>query len=206
MEQEYKWTSSAEQFAQIRSAAWLMQCCMAQQVLHMQAIYYETADSLLRQNGAALRMRRENDRTVCCMKQGKRVVNGCTVRNEYEVDAKNIMDGLKKLPDAGAPQALCSALCCADLRELARTEFTREAWTLRYSSDGAECVAELAMDSGRLGKSSRTVPFSETELELKSGDAAAFHQLAERVCQAFALERQPLSKLARAIAAGSAEC
>ena len=198
MEQEYKWRASAEQFAEICAAKWLMDCCTGTQTLQMQAIYYETADGLLRQNGAALRLRRENDRTVCCLKQGKRIINGCTVRNEYETDAQNITDGLKKLPQSGAPAALCSALLCAELRELARTEFTRRAFLL---CDPA-CTAELALDCGKLGREQQTVPFSEVELEFKAGDTDAFHRLAQKLQNAFSLELQPLSKLARAIAAG----
>ena len=45
----------------------------------------------------------------------------------------------------------------------------------------------------------------ELELELKSGDAAAFDAYAQALEQRFSLIPQPLSKLARAIAAGTAQ-
>lgn len=202
MEQEFKWKATPAQHAAMRADAGLLAICTAEQQFHMQAIYYETADGLLRQHNAALRLRRENARSVCCMKQGKRVVaEGCTMRSEYETEAQDVIEGLKMLPAAGAPAELCALLLHAELRELAHTDFQRTALTLAYETNGKRCIAELALDSGKLGNQDAEHPFTEAELEYKTGDTAAFHTLAEQIAAQFSLKPQPLSKLARAVAA-----
>jgi inorganic triphosphatase YgiF len=202
MEREYKWKASAEIQRRMREDTQIADLCTACRELHMQAVYYETADGMLRREQAALRLRRENDSTVCCMKMGKRTVGTCTVREEYETEAADIRDGLRRLPAAGAPAALCEALLHAELRELAHNDFHRTALTLQFESDGAVCTAELALDGGQLGNADAEIAFTEAELEYKDGSTDAFCALAALIAERYALEPQPLSKLARAISAG----
>lgn len=196
MEQEYKWMADAdlcERFMQMLSAH---EACRTAQVVQMAAAYYETADGLLRRLGVALRLRRENDRSVCCMKRTLKKEGALAVREEYEVQAENVQEGLQKLPEAGAPHDLCIMLSAQQLMEFARTEFVRHC----YLVDLGTFTAEFAVDAGALGNHGIMQPFEEIELELKTGDAAAFRAYAERVQTEYSLTPQPLSKLARAAA------
>lgn len=205
MEREYKWKADAAKLDAMRADSRLAVLCQGTAVLHMHAVYYETEDGLLREHHAALRFRRENDRGVCCMKLGKRIVGGCTEREEYETEAADLAEGLRRLPAAGAPPALCGLLLQTELLELAHTDFHRTAMTLRYAVHGNSCTAELALDAGVLGNAGAEIPFTEAELEFKDGDSTLFGTFAEQLAEMFALETQPLSKLARAIAASDKE-
>jgi len=196
MEKEYKWQANAalrERFMQLLAAHEAL--CSAQTV-QMAAVYYETADGILRKNGTALRLRRENDHSVCCMKRTLEKDGALAVRDEFEVQAETVQEGLEKLSEKGAPRDLCIFLRAQQLTELARTEFERHCYLI---APGA-FTAEFAVDAGKLGNHGVMQPFEEIELELKTGDAAAFCAYAEQLQAEYGLIPQPLSKLARAAA------
>ena len=183
MEQEYKWKIPQATLSALADYLHGLSGRLRHDTLHMAAVYYDTADSLVYKNGAALRLRMENDRSVCCMKRTVSKSGAKAIREEYEVEADSLAEGLRKLPDAGAPRDLC--------------------YLLAFEGD-APFTAEFAVDVGALGAADNMQPFEELELELKSGDAAAFSSYAEQLEADFSLEPQRLSKLARAIqAAGS---
>lgn len=197
MEQEYKWSLPQETLAVL--AAYLHSAAerVSHETINMAAVYYDTPDNLVYRNHAALRIRRENAHSVCCMKRTLTKDGACAVREEYEVDAETVAEGLQKLPDAGAPRALCETLAKQTFRELAKTEFVRNCSLLQFETFSAE----FAVDVGQLGGGTNMHPFEELELELKSGDAAAFHAYAKAFEQQFALIPQTQSKLARAVRA-----
>lgn len=201
MEREYKWQMPTETLAEFADYLHEMPGRLAHGMLRMAAVYYDTPDDLVHRSGAALRIRRENDRSVCCMKRTVMKAGAQALREEYEVEAETLAEGLQKLPEAGAPRDLCILLQNRTFRELARTEFIRNYYLLQLE---ARFTAELAIDVGALGITGHMLPFEELELELKSGDAVAFQAYAEKLQQRFSLEPQKASKLARAIEAGSA--
>ena len=200
MEKEYKWLASPAVRAQFCEMLAKHPFLRSAGILHMAASYYETPDGSLRKQGVALRLRRENEKTVCCMKRTLQKDGALAVREEYETEAADLRDGLKKLPGAGAPKDLCIFLSAQALTEFAQTKFTRH-WFLL---DAGTFTAEFAVDAGELGNSGHMEPFEELEFELKSGDPDAFCAYAERIQAEYALTPQPLSKLARAAAAGRA--
>lgn len=204
MEREYKWMIPQETIAALADFLHRAQTRLAHDMLHMAAIYYDTEENLVYKNGAALRIRQENDRSVCCMKRTVKKQGAQALREEYEVEAATIAEGLQKLPAAGAPQDLCELLAKQSFRELGRTEFVRTCYLLEIK-ENASFTAEFAVDVGSLGCPGKMQPFEELELELKSGDTAAFIAYADMLEQKFALIPQKRSKLARAIeAAGTA--
>ncbi len=202
MEREYKWMIPQDTLAALADFLHQEQTRLSHEMLHMAAIYYDTEDDLVYKNGAALRIRQENDRSVCCMKRTLKKEGAQALREEYEVEAATLAEGLKKLPAAGAPQELCDLLSGQQFRELGRTDFIRNCYLLEISAD-ASFTAEFAVDVGALGASGAMQSFEELELELKSGDTAAFIAYAEMLERRFALIPQKCSKLARAIAAAA---
>lgn len=204
MEREYKWIIPQETLSALAGFLHEAEGRLSQDTLQMSAIYYDTQDDLVYRSGAALRLRKENDRSVCCMKRTLKKEGAQALREEYEVEAATLTEGLQKLPDAGAPRDLCILLLHQEFRELARTEFIRNCYLLSVQGD-APFTAEFAVDVGALGGQGNMQPFEELELELKSGDADAFQAYADALEQRFALIPQKASKLARAIkAAGNA--
>ena len=86
------------------------------------------------------------------------------------------------------------------LVETCRTEFVRKAFLLEVISGDENCRGELAVDTGRLMREDRSVPLSELEFEYMDGSVSLFHTFASNLEHTFHLEKQPLSKLARAMA------
>ena len=67
MEKEYKWR--ADELLLNRALLWASSRIGSQsRTIRMESSYFDTADGMLRNKKAALRLRRENERTVCCMK------------------------------------------------------------------------------------------------------------------------------------------
>ena len=198
MELEYKWRIPKESLSVLAAFLHSHPGRLSQDTLLMSAVYYDTPEQLAHQRGCALRLRRENDRTVCCMKRNIRKDGAQALREEYEVEAETLSEGLKKLPDAGAPEDLCLFFSAQNFCVTAKTEFVRSCYLLSEDSP-AHFTAEFAVDVGSLGNEQRMQKCEELELEFKSGDTAAFQQFAEMLQTRFALEPQPLSKYARAI-------
>ncbi|MBR4200591.1 MAG: CYTH domain-containing protein [Oscillospiraceae bacterium] len=200
MEREYKWLIPQETLPALAGFLHESEGRISHEMLHMSAIYYDTPDNLVFRSGAALRLRRENDRTVCCMKRTLKKEGAEALREEYETEAATLTEGLLKLPEAGAPRDLCKLLSQQEFRELGRTEFVRNCYLLGFQTP-VPFTAEFAVDIGSLGAADHMQPFEELELELKSGDTAAFQAFAGMLEQNYALIPQQKSKLARAIAA-----
>ena len=203
MEREYKWKIPQDTMSALAGYLHKEKERVSHETIRMAAIYYDTPDDLVYRNGVALRIRKENGRSVVCMKRTLKKEGAQALREEYEVEAHTLEGGLIKLPEAGAPRDLCMMLSRQTFRELARTEFIRNSYLFEISTD-AGFTAEFSIDIGVLGAVGNMHPFEEIELELKSGDTAAFIAYAEMLEQRFSLIPQKRSKLARAIVAASA--
>lgn len=191
MEREYKWTASAADFEAIVQHLELTENTCTD----MHAEYYDTTDRLLRQRKIGLRMRTENGKGVCCLKLRDASTAGLHAREEYEHAADTLQDGLRLLPDAGAPADLCHALDTAELLLVCETKFARRTalW------EDALFTAELAYDTGSLICGGHSAPLSEIECEQKSGDEAAFEAACQLLADRFSLKPESRSKLSRAL-------
>lgn len=189
MEKEYKWSVAEPAFEALLGSV------KPERTIKMEAVYFDTPDALLSKLGAGLRLRSENGENICCLKLQSKSKGACKTREEFEIPAVSLQEGLKKLPEAGAPESLCKTLSDAALEETCRTSFTRAAVTLR--ENGME--AELAFDKGFLSAGKNRAPLLEIELELKKGDEAFFDTFCQKLEKRCHLTPQPLSKLARAL-------
>ncbi len=196
MEREFKWMiPDPSEFDPIADSSTVSALVQKKGRLEMEAMYYDTADNLIARCHGGLRLRRENETRVVCLKLAAESGFGGArkAREEYECTAPDIRTGIQNLPAAGAPQDICDCLLQANLIELGRTAFTRFWFLLSYQG----CTCELAFDYGKLNRNGRVGPICEMELELKSGSEADFDALAVQLQQEFDLKPQPLSKLAR---------
>ena len=203
MEREYKWRVPERNLPALMRYLRVMGDCLSEQTIRMAATYYETPEGYLRRLGIALRIRQENDRSVCCLKRTVHKEGALAEREEYETEARTLAEAFERLPAAGAPAVLCTALAAQRYEELAKTRFMRRATLLRLHDPltFTEFTAEFAVDTGTLGGNGNMQPFSEIELELKSGDAESFCRFADALGTRFALTPEPESKLSRAIRA-----
>ena len=77
MEQEFKWDA----FATLQDAVliWaLNRDADHARITEMDAQYFDTPDGALAAEQAALRLRRENETGICCLKLAARLSRGCT--------------------------------------------------------------------------------------------------------------------------------
>ena len=195
MEKEYKWR--ADEYLLGQALLWASSRIGSQsRTIHMQSQYYDTLDGLLSRQQAALRLRRENARSVCCLKMNNQnTPEGMRAHEEYQCDAETVQDGLRSLPDKGAPRALCDQALAAPLEMICNVDFRRCAVLLQEG----DTVCELALDEGTLRHGGRTAPLCEIELEYVAGSEDAFHSLAAELAEYLSLVPEPESKLVRAM-------
>lgn len=146
MEKEYKWR--ADEYLLGQALLWASSRIGSQsRTIHMQSQYFDTLDGLLRQQQGALRLRRENERSVCCLKlRNENTPDGMRAHEEYQCDAKTVQEGLHALPDKGAPRDLCEQALAAQLEMICNVDFRRCAVLLQEG----DTVCELALDEGTL--------------------------------------------------------
>ena len=187
MEREFKWSASRADFDAIcaRYAAQLG----TPAIIQMDAVYYDTADRLLRKQRIGMRLRQENGVSVFCVKTGGKVVNGLHTHAEYEYPANTLTEGLAQLPEE------LSMLKRDDYTPICGTHIHRTAVMVH----AADFSAELTFDEGELEGGANRAPLSEIECEQKSGDPAAFDAFGAALAAEFSLKVEPLSKLARAL-------
>ena len=201
MEIEYKWDlDGADGRAALDAAEMLSPCVRGSHDLTMRSVYYDTERGLVSELGGGLRLRRENERSVCCLKLPVSEAGACAEREEFEVEAGDIREGLRLLPGAGASREVCERLAADGPAPACEVEFERRAFEVGVPRDSPAFSAELSVDEGTLRHEGRERAFREMELEYKEGDLEAFHRFARNVQDAARLKPQPLSKLARALA------
>ncbi len=151
------------------------------ETIKMHTVYYDTPNGLLQKGLMMLRRRSENGRTVWTL---KRPSDGW----REEIESKE--DGL----EAALSQIEKVCPLPRPLEPYAEAEFTRTA--ILYEKDGFS--AEIAVDRGFIRSGEKSVPISEIELELKSGDADGLSELAKIICEKYALAPLEKSKAGRA--------
>ena len=153
--------------------------------------YYDTEDLSLRQRRWTLRQRLENGKSVCTVKTP--LPDGS--RGEWETENADLAAGAEALCAMGAPKEILDYVNLG-VTPFCGAKFTRLAKTIALSGG---CV-ELALDEGVLLGGGQEKPFSEVEVELKSGGDDLAKAFAGALAKEFNLTEQPKSKLARAMA------
>ena len=158
--------------------------------IQMETTYFDTPDGALSQRQVTLRLRKENDASVCTLKTP--LPDGS--RGEWECHTFDMRDGLAKLQALGAPADLCQ-MAQTSLVPVCGAKFTRLA-ALIPTADG---TAELAIDNGILLGGGKEIPLCEVEIEYKSGSDEATLNLAAQIANQFGLQQEKDSKFRRAL-------
>ena len=164
--------------------------------------YFDTPDLNIRRCDAGLRVRKVGNRWVQTMKCGGSVAGGLHSRYEWESQvAGPIPDlvALHKLIDTKTAwsRRLHSAVAADRLLPVFTTQVKRMVWELRLPQ-GEE--VEFVLDQGNLECDGNSVPISEIELELKSGDPTHLFDFALALQQDIPLQIGNLSKADRGYA------
>ncbi|MES2149859.1 MAG: CHAD domain-containing protein [Pseudomonadota bacterium] len=143
-------------------------------------IYFDTPQLRLRRNAAGLRVRRVAKTFTQTLKQAADGAGALHSRHEWESALPAATPDLALLrrvvDDKRARHALLDARSVKRrLAPVFKTKVKRTVWDLKLQ-DGD--LVECALDEGRLECGGQSVPISELELELKSGDPAHLYAFA----------------------------
>ena len=162
-------------------------------VRNLGSIYFDTPARELTRAGFALRVRRSGRQRIMTVKSaGGGAGDGLVGRGEWEVAITGEAPDLALLPDA-VPRAFREIVDNAALEPVVITQVRRRAKKL----DLPNACIEFAIDSGTVEAGGRTVPLSEIELELVSGDVCALYDVALDMLDRGAAEMSLYSKAAR---------
>lgn len=165
----------------------------AWRVIEMESLYFDTPARDLGQRRWTLRLRKENNQKIACLKtpgEGR-------ARGEWEVPCEDVQTAVPPLIAKGAPPELALLTDGKPLKPVCGARFTRRAALLPLPEGG---TAELCLDAGELFGGDRRAPLCEIEVELKSGDPEAAERFAKELAARYCLKEELLSKFQRAIA------
>lgn len=156
--------------------------------------YFDTPDGMLEASGTALRLRYDGQRHVQTLKTRGQSAGGLSRRGEWEWELSaaaldlDLLDGLPALAGLNRQQL-------SRLSAIFTTDFQRETWLL----ESPRATIEVALDQGEIhtDQAAHRVNICELELELKSGEASALLDLAEKLAEQIPLRPSDTSKAAR---------
>lgn len=196
MEKEYKWRADEKLLGQ--ALLWASSRIGSQsRTINMESSYFDTADGLLKEHQAALRLApRERPQRVL----HEAAQHGYAGRHACPRGVP-VRGGLSAGRSAPFARAWCAerpvrAALAADLQEICTVSFRRCAVLLQEG----DTVCEMALDEGELRHNGKSAPLCEIELEYVAGSEDTFHALAAELAQQLDLVVEPTSKLARAMA------
>ncbi len=184
LEYELKYTADEETLASIANVL-----PPASQELDMHTTYYDTPAGDLSKRHYTLRLRKENEKTVCAVKTPA----GDKGRGEWEVESDTIEAAIPELCKLGAPADLAQ-LAASGLEAICGARFHRTTWDLFIG----DSYIELALDKGVLLGGGKEEAFCEVEVELKEGDQEIVDAFGKDLANACGLKVQPKSKFKRA--------
>lgn len=189
VEKELKLRIAPEHLSRLRRHPLLKSLATTRAVTRrLHNVYYDTPDLDLHRQAMALRLRRSGRQWLQTLKGGGEVQAGLHRRNEWETPVAGEAFDFKALEASGGKRL--SGAVRKKLRALFVTDFSRTSRMLAFG--GAEI--ELCMDSGEIRAGGNTLPISELELELKSGEPLQLFRLALALLDIAPLEVEPVSK------------
>lgn len=187
---ELKYTASAEVLDQIQARLGDFHS------ITMETHYYDTPDRSLGALRWTLRRRLENGVSICGLKTpGKNLIRG-----EWEVEDSSIESGIQALCKLDVPEDF-PGIMKKGLAEVCGARFVRRAKNVP-TADG---TVEIALDQGVFLGGGREQPFSELEVELKSGSRQAAEEFAQALAEQYGLNPLLISKYERALALSKGE-
>lgn len=140
----------------------------------LSAIYFDTPDRQLRDQGYSLRIRRCGDKRVQTVKADHgESGGGLFARGEWEMPVADD----RPVIDTRTPLAAALGDAAESIEPVFHVDVERQAWILEEQSDRVEMV----LDKGCVRAGEREASICEIELELKAGDASALFALARRI-------------------------
>ena len=170
-----------------------------EEAVNMYAVYFDTADHRLLQEGIAFRIRREG-----CSLQATLKWNGSSEDGMHKREELNVaVDDPEKLhePDidifsqSDMGDALMDIVGAEPLVPLMEVDSVRH----QVRIDTGKSISELSVDKGEVRVGERTAPILEMEIELFSGEEADMIALGESLAEKYGLQASNISKFKRGL-------
>ncbi|WP_322047078.1 CYTH domain-containing protein [Paraburkholderia sp. J67] len=159
---------------------------VAGRAIQLENIYFDTPELALARAKSALRLRRAPEGWLQTFKTVGVARNGLHARHEWEMpvagEALEVEKLLHECDEAGVSTALSAA--ASNLIPLFRTDFTRTLWVLTHAGAQVEAAVDQGEITADVNGEARRAPICEIELELKDGDEAVLHTLADELAKA----------------------
>jgi triphosphatase len=200
VEIELKLQVRSQDLALLRDSPLLSRPAAAAASTHtLESIYFDTADLRLRRENMTLRVRKQGRRYVQTVKSGGQHHGGALHRGEWEAPLASAA------PDVAAIAAEMNGhlgrLRGSDLHPVFASHIKRTIRHLGNAADKDGPAVEVAFDEGEIRTpDGATLPVSEVELELKSGDPSALYDLALALSEIAPLRIENRSKSDRGYA------
>lgn len=175
---------------------------------HLHSIYFDTPDQLLRQQEAALRIRRVDQsgapQWIQTLKTGPRGHSALSRRGEWEAPVAGQALERQALDPVAWSRVDPDGRVYGALVPCFVTEFSRTIWMVRRRDGSA---VEVALDIGQVSGAERSTPICELELELKVGPVSALFDIALQIAASVPVLPLTMSKAQRgyALAAGTVD-
>lgn len=165
----------------------------------LRSVYFDTKERVLQKHGVSLRIRKLGDRHVQTIKDG----GGTSLISRHEWEHE-IAGDKPDLDRAGETEI--EPLQCKKLRKDLKPVFKTEVHRTVYRVENGTSDIELTLDTGTIDAGRRSVPLTEVELELKSGDPAELFRMARSLADNVPMTLAVKSKAERGyeLAAGAA--
>ena len=182
MEREIKLALPADQVS--AATRWFVaRTGAAGQPVPLANIYFDTPALTLARSKSALRLRHTPDGWLQTFKTAGNASAGMHSRHEWEMPVAGEKLEIDALLHACDEPTVAAALrgAAPDLMELFRTNFTRTLWQVAHNGATVEAAIDQGDVIAEVDGETRRAPILEVELELKSGDEAALHALADEL-------------------------
>ena len=170
------------------------------ETIDMLAIYYDTPDRKLTEEGIAIRVRKEGEFYVATMKDKGNSIAGMHKRQEINVRLSD--EEMIQHPDvtifaeSDAYEQLLGIAGKQKLEPVLSMEFERR----QVRVDTGNSISVLSFDDGKISAGGKTIPIMEMEIELYSGSEGELKEYGHKIADKYELEPEDRSKFARGYA------
>ena len=165
----------------------------SRETLNIDARYFDTDDCDLARNEVAYRVRREGDHLVASLKWKGHSEDGLHVREEINAPVQSDEPDLDVFHESNVGCEVCKFAEGKELKCILQTSCIRR----RFRIDTGTGLFEFSIDSGEIVTEYGTLPISEVEVELFTGETEELVQIGRKLQDAYGLTEENKSKYYR---------
>ena len=161
--------------------------------LYLNAKYFDTENADLAKNKIAYRVRMEGDSPVATLKWKGYSEDGLHIREELNVPANDLDPVPEIFRESTMGSQFADLVKDKELKCIMETKIYRK----QFRIDTGEGIYEFSIDRGEIITDCGSIPISELEIELYSGDTSEIRRVGEKIQKKYGLEVENKSKYTR---------